>query len=280
MTSTMLVVGAAGGVGLELTKMMIDRGYQVIGTVLNKDEANLVAKEAPGINTVIEIDLSNADNVKPELNSVLSATDMELKGVAVCAGIGLGGPLETTPLADLRNILEVNTVADVAVYQACMPYLRKTKGTLVIIVSNAGRSGIPFLGGYVASKHALEGLGDVMRRESAKFGVKISLIEPGSIKTAMQARLRNSLDDRIAGLSKEEAELYGHLYRAYTGMSSGGKVGMHPKVVAETMADVLESDNPKTRYQLGQDAIDSINMAFNATDEEIDAFYRNIFPID
>lgn len=278
MKSSILVVGAAGGVGLELTRLLVARGYDVIATVLNEAEASLVKTQVPGTRHIVPIDLSNADNIKPALEPLLSAPGTSLAGAAVCAGIALYGPVETAPLANLRKTLEINTVADVAVYQACMPHLRKTRGRLVFIVSNAGRIGIPFLGQYVASKFALEGIGDVMRREAAPFGVKVILIEPGSINTGMQQRQADTIGGDIAALSDEERNNYGYLYRAFEGLLKGAQTGMDPRLVAETMVTALEADEPQTRYQLGPDAIETINMAFAATDLDIDNFFRTIYP--
>jgi NAD(P)-dependent dehydrogenase (short-subunit alcohol dehydrogenase family) len=272
-----MVVGAAGGVGLELTRLLIDRGYRVIATVLNDNEAAQVSGKVAGVHKIVTIDLSDSDAVKPVLDPVLSSLAMPLAGVAVCAGISFYGPLETAPLATLRKTLEVNAVADVAVYQACMPYLRKSQGRLIMIVSNAGRTAIPFLGHYVASKYALEGLGDVMRREAAPFGVKVILIEPGSINTPMQSRQAETIDRDMAVLSDEERTNYGYLYKTFSGLLQLRDTGMAPATVAETMVEALQSDNPLTRYQIGQDAIDTIKMALCSTDEEIDAFYRSIF---
>jgi NAD(P)-dependent dehydrogenase (short-subunit alcohol dehydrogenase family) len=270
MKSAILVVGAAGGVGLEVVKLLLAKGYQVVATVLNDAEAEIVKSEAQGVAHVIKIDLSDADSVKLALTPVLDLLGVDLAGVAVCAGIALCGPLETAPLANLRKTLEINTVADVAVYQSCMPYLRQSQGRIVLVVSNAGRIAIPFLGHYVASKFALEGLGDVMRREAAKFGVKVCLIEPGSINTGMQHRQAEALKKDMLTLTDKDIEDYGHLYHTFAGLLQGANMGMDPIMVAQTILDALEDEIPQTRYQIGQDAVDSINMAFTT--------YRTIFP--
>jgi short-subunit dehydrogenase len=276
MNKTVLLVGAAGGVGLELVKLLLANSYDVIGTVLNDTEAEQVKAVAPDVRCLINMDLSDADAIQSTLKPVLDMPEVNLVAAVVCAGFSYIGPLELQPLNTLRKTLEINTVANVAVYQACMPYLRKTKGHLLLIASNAGRSGIPFLGHYVASKFALEGLGDVMRREAANFGVKVSLIEPGAIKTGMSFGQLEAIDKDMASLTAQETELYGESYQAFKGLLGSIHAGMEPIEVAQAMLGALQSENPETRYQVGQDAIDTIEMAFNLSDRDIDTFYKNV----
>jgi len=277
MKKTVLVVGAAGGVGLEVTKLLLQKNFNVIATVLDDNEAKIVSESAPGVSNTLNIDLSDADSIKPKLDPVLNDPDIELTAAIVCAAISPIGTLESTPLSMLRKTLEINMVSDVAVYQTCMPYLRESKGRLIVIASFAGRSALPCIGHYSASKFALEGVGDVMRREAAKFGVDIVIIEPGAIKTNMSINQLSAMDGIIAALSDDESKLYGDLYRKVKSVISGATAGMKPIEVAEVIISALESEKPETRYQVGQDAIDIINLAFNASDAENDEFYRKLY---
>ncbi|MET0985916.1 MAG: SDR family NAD(P)-dependent oxidoreductase [Steroidobacteraceae bacterium] len=270
MKRTVLIVGAAGGVGMALAKVLSARGYNVVGTVLDDTEAEAVRAAVPDIGWLTTVDLSNADNLLPALAPLRDDQSIELVGVTVCAAISPYGPLETTPLAGLRRTIEINTVADVAVYQACMPMLRKTKGRFVFIVSNAGRFAIPFIGHYVASKFALEGLGDVMRREASKWDVPVILIEPGGIKTNMVYQQIATIKDDIADMSAQVRNLYEDLFLAFQGILDGVETAMPPETVAECIVHALETDDPQTRYQIGQDSIDSIQLARTASDREID----------
>src|SRR5262245_50254990 len=114
MSRKVLVFGAAGGVGLEVTRQLLAQGWSVTATVLNDAEEKVLRAAVSQNIEVLLLDLSNADNVLPTLRKSVK----ELDAVAVCAAIGPVGPLEIMPLAQLRKTFEVNTIADVAIYQA------------------------------------------------------------------------------------------------------------------------------------------------------------------
>lgn len=106
-----------------------------------------------------------------------------LAGLVNNAGIPAAGPLELLPLADLRQVLEVNLVGALAVTQAFLPLLKAARGRIVNISSVAGRSALPFMGPYAASKFALEAMSDSLRRELVPFGVDVVVIQPGSVQS-------------------------------------------------------------------------------------------------
>src|SRR5262249_23321382 len=99
MASRVLVIGAAGGVGQEVAKQLLAQGHVVTATVMDAREEDSLRTVAPGIISVLRLDLSNADSVLSSLPQHITALD----AVAVCAAMGPVGPLETTPLALLRK---------------------------------------------------------------------------------------------------------------------------------------------------------------------------------
>jgi len=268
MNRTALVVGAAGGMGTEITKLLLAKGYAVIATVLDDKEAAQLQAAAPKVGKTVRLDLSNADRVLTELKRLAIPA---LDAAVVCAAIGPTGPLETAPLTVLRRTLEINTVAAAAIYQACMPALCAAKGRLILISSFAGKVGLPFIGHYVASKHALEGLGDVMRREAKQRGVDVILIEPGGVKTPMVAgQLEGVARDRAA-LSPADADRYGAMYDGFLTLVKRSLADMlEPSVVAQAVIVALQSDPPQARYQVGEDS-KFLCEAARKSDSEIDA---------
>ena len=119
----------------------------------------------------------------------------------------------------MRRTFDINTLSGVAIYQSVLPMLRKSKGRIVFISSMAGRSAMPFIGAYVASKYALEGIADVMRREAAPQGVHIVLVEPGGIRTGMVANQLKSNAAEMQALSGEARQLYLYLYEGFQRMA-------------------------------------------------------------
>jgi NAD(P)-dependent dehydrogenase (short-subunit alcohol dehydrogenase family) len=268
MSRKALVIGAAGGMGIEVVKQLLGNGYEVIASVLDDKESAQLKTAAPTVGKVIKLDLANADNVLSELKQLAIPS---LDAVVICAAIGPTGPVEISSLATFRRTLEINTVSAAAIYQACMPALSAAKGRLVLISSFAGKIGLPFLAYYVASKHALEGLGDVMRREARAFGVDVILIEPGGVKTPMvTGQLEGVTRDRAA-LSPENAERYGAMYDGFLTMVRSNHANMlEPSVVADTIIEALQANPPQIRYQVGEDSKFLCDAA-RKTDPEIEA---------
>ncbi|MFA5525128.1 MAG: SDR family NAD(P)-dependent oxidoreductase [Tissierellales bacterium] len=266
MSKQALVIGAAGGVGNAVVRVLLDKGCRVTGTVLNDVEAATVKKTTPGVEALLKVDLSDADAVYTALSSI-DTLDL----VVVCAAISPYGPLETSTLDNFRRTLEINTVAALAIYKATMPALRTTQGRFLFISSFAGKVGLPFIGEYVASKHALEGLCDVMRYEAKTFGVDVILVEPGSIKTAMVSDQLESLASDRERLSAAEAKLYGDMYDNFARLAGQGwETMMEPIVVAEVVVNALFAEKPQARYQVGDDATYLCDVA-RKSDEEIEA---------
>jgi NAD(P)-dependent dehydrogenase (short-subunit alcohol dehydrogenase family) len=268
-----LVIGAAGGVGSLVTQLLVqDGGYDIIGTVMNQQQLDEVRTNVPSLLDAAIIDLADADSIAPALNPVLAKAGA-LDVVIICAAISPFGPLETTPLRALRRTLEINAVADLAIYQVAMPYLRKSKGRLVVISSMAGKVAFPFIGHYAASKHTLEALADVMRREAAEWGVEIVIIEPGGIKTPMVTEELASLVREKAGLTDEVRALYGRHYDIFENvLRDGYPKSTPPETVAQVIYEALTANPVQARYPVGPDAEAILGLAKTLTDRELDKF--------
>src|SRR5437773_1698734 len=139
----------------------------------------------------------------------------ELHGLVNNAGIALAMPLEFIPLQELRRQFEVNVVGQVAVTQAFLSHLRRTRGRIVFIGSIAGQSALPFLGPYAASKHALEAVTDTLRLELRPFDVDVSLVQPGTIRTPIWTKSAEVADELANGAGNELAGLYGERIAAF-----------------------------------------------------------------
>jgi NAD(P)-dependent dehydrogenase (short-subunit alcohol dehydrogenase family) len=179
----------------------------------------------------------------------------QLDGLVNNAGIAIAAPVEFVPPEELRHQLEVNLVGQVAVTQAFLPALRRTRGRIVFMGSIAGRSALPFLSPYAASKHALEALADSLRLELRPFGIHVSIVEPGTIKTAIWARSAKRADELIAGSDGELGELYGERIAAFREIAlKRGAAGAPAEKVAKVVLEALTAERPHTRYLIGRDA--------------------------
>ncbi len=253
MAGGVLVTGASSGIGRATALDLARRGFRVFAGVRKVEDAEALRGEglAP-----VTLDVTDADAIARVRDEVGAALGSEpLAGVVNNAGIGVGGPLETLDLDDLRRQLEINTIAPLAVTQAFLPRLRDARGRVVNMSSVGGRVGQPFLGPYSASKFALEGLSDAMRRELRQWGIHVALIEPGNIKTRIWEKGASQVDELRAKATPEELELYGHnIDRMEKVVGFADRHGAPPEKVAKAVAHALTSDRPRARYLVGADA--------------------------
>ncbi|HEY7923524.1 MAG TPA: SDR family oxidoreductase, partial [Vicinamibacteria bacterium] len=176
MTRTALVTGASSGIGAACAARLVRSGWRVLAGVRRKGDAPEGTEE-------VQLDVTDAAQIKAAADGV-----EELHALVNNAGIAIAMPLEFVPLDELRHQLEVNVVGQVAVTQAFLPVLRRARGRIVFVGSIAGRSALPFLGPYAASKHALEAIADSLRVELRPWGIHVAIVEPGSIRTPIWTR--------------------------------------------------------------------------------------------
>ena len=202
----------------------------------------------------------------------------ELHGLVNNAGIALAAPLEFAPLDELRHQLEVNFLGQVAVTQACLPALRKARGRIVFIGSIAGKSALPFLAPYSASKHALEAIADALRLELSPWGIGVTIVEPGTIKTPIWTRSAARADDLLASMNSREQleELYGERIASFRRVAlARGAAGAPAEAVAEVVEDALTATRPPTRRLVGRDA--RIRAAFELLPDRLrDRVYKRV----
>src|SRR6266511_70517 len=159
--------------------------------------------------------------------------------------------LDVTDADQIRAAAE--TVGDEP--QALLPAIRRARGRIVIIGSIAGRSALPFLGPYAASKHALEAIADSLRMELRPFGIGVVLVEPGSILTPIWTRSAARADDLLERMDGTVTDLYGDRIAAFRKIAmKRGAAGAPPEAVAEVVENALTAERPRTRYLVGRDA--------------------------
>jgi NAD(P)-dependent dehydrogenase (short-subunit alcohol dehydrogenase family) len=200
------------------------------------------------------VDVTDIGSVQ-QLASIVSATVGAdgLQGLVNNAGLATGGVLEAVDLAEFRQVLEVNVTGQLAVTQVLIPLLRLGRGRIVMMSSISGRSALPIMGPYAASKHALEALTDTLRLELHPWGIHVSAVEPGTIATPIWAKALVTAEILVARYSVEARKLYGPLIDAM--LAGLGKVrGAPVELVSDAVMHALQASRPKTRYVVGSDA--------------------------
>jgi len=240
-----LVTGASSGIGEATARRLARAGWEVHAGVRREEDAERL--RGLGLRPVI-LDVTDPGAV--------AALDLErLDGLVNNAGIAFALPVELLPLDELRRVLEVNVVGQVAVTQAVLPALRAARGRIVNVGSIAGRSSLPFLGAYAASKFALEAVTDALRVELRPFGIEVAIVEPASIATPIWTKGGENVQRLLEGLPPDVLTLYGERMTAFRSAAAAAAQRAEPADdVAKVVEHALTAERPKTRYLVGRDA--------------------------
>jgi NAD(P)-dependent dehydrogenase (short-subunit alcohol dehydrogenase family) len=240
---TALVTGASSGIGAASAARLVRAGWRVLAGVREEGQAPEGCEE-------LLLDVTDEEQVRAATGRVEA-----LEGLVNNAGIALATPLEFVPVEELRWQLDVNVVGQVAVTQAFLPALRRAGGRVVFVGSIAGRSALPFLGPYAASKHALEAIADSLRVELAPWSIHVSIVEPGTIKTPIWSRSAARADALMERHDGRVEQLYGERMAAFRRFAADrGAAGAPAEAVAAAVEHALTAARPRTRYLVGRDA--------------------------
>ncbi|WP_188110513.1 SDR family oxidoreductase [Aeromicrobium ginsengisoli] len=248
-----IVTGASTGIGEAMVENFAANGVRVFAAV-----RDLSTVDAHPLVTPVRLDITSAQEALDAAEVVGEALgpDTRLRGIVNNAGIAVGGPLEFLDLDDLRRQLEVNVIGQLAVTQAFLPLLRQHgKGRIVFTSSVAGRMAAPFIGPYAASKHALNGMAESMRRELKPWGIGVSVLAPATVSTPIWDKAGVDVDAAEATLPAQALELYGDALTAMRTISKDARHGGIPaSKVAEAAHHAVFARRAKAEYLVGTEA--------------------------
>jgi len=263
MSQRWLITGSSRGLGRALAQAVLKAGHRVIAT----------ARDPRALADPVE---RYGDAVRP---AALDVTDPEAADRAVAlaveafggldvvvnnAGYGDIGSVEDTSLEDFRKQIDANLLGAIIVTKAAIPLFRQQRsGHFIQISSVGGRLGAPGRAAYSAAKWGVEGFSEVLAREMALVGVKVTIMEPGGFRTdfaGASTRLkagRPEYDAVVGAAARMQA--------AYDGKQPGD-----PKKAAQVLLAVAAMDKPPLRLPLGSDAIAAISAADRSRLVEVD----------
>jgi NAD(P)-dependent dehydrogenase (short-subunit alcohol dehydrogenase family) len=256
---SVVVTGVSTGIGYSAAQTLIAKGFHVFGSVRSAVDAERVAASLGPNFTPLIFDVTDQPAAFEAADQVRQALKGQtLAGLVNNAGIAVSGPLLFLPLDQLRRQLEVNVIGAAACIQAFAPLLgvepglKGPPGRIVNISSVAGKNGAPFLAPYAASKHALEGLSESLRRELLPFGIDVIVIGPGAVATP------------IWGKSSGAEEPYAHtpygpaLKRLAAYMGANGAKGLKPEKLGRLIHHALTTKKPRLRYAITPNPIQGL----------------------
>lgn len=248
---SIVVTGASTGIGWGCVKVLVARGFHVFGSVRKQADAERLKNEFGASFTPLLFDVTDEAAVAAGARTVAAALkDEPLAGLVNNAGIANPGPLLHLDIAAFRQQMEVNVTGQLIVTQAFAPLLgaapdrrTRTPGRICMMSSVGGKQAAPFLGPYSASKFALEGLSESLRRELIIYGVDVIIIAPGAIATPIWDKADTVDVTRYANTPYAKP-----LETVKRYMLEMGRKGFSPERIGEVVHTALTAPNPKTRY--------------------------------
>lgn len=247
---SVVVTGVSTGIGWGITKVLIQRGFRVFGSVRKTQDAERLSKEFGELFVPLLFDVTDESAVQAAAQYVREQLNGEtLFGLVNNAGIAAPGPLIHLPTEEFRYQLEVNLVSVLIVTKAFVPLLgadrslRGQPGRIINISSVSGTSAFPFVGAYAASKHGLEGFSETLRRELILYGIDVIIVGPGPIATPIWDKAEQADTSLYANTDYVDAA-----QRAKEFMIRSGKNGLPPEKVGEVVWQALTTRSPSTRY--------------------------------
>ncbi|HVA09282.1 MAG TPA: SDR family oxidoreductase [Acidimicrobiales bacterium] len=234
-----VVTGASTGIGRSVADRLHRDGWHVIG-------ASRRGTGPEGGWTPVTMDVDDDRSVTTVLDSVIG-THGSIHALVACAGWGLAGPVEQTQIGDAKAQLETNFWGAVRVVQSVLPIMRRqAAGRIILVSSIGGVIGIPFQAFYSASKFAMEGYGEALAYEVAPFGIHVSLVQPGNVRTDFTGSRRKvnppEGDNPYARTCGKAVEL----------MERDEASGVPPEDVSAVIAKLLGDKRPRRRVSVGK----------------------------
>jgi NAD(P)-dependent dehydrogenase (short-subunit alcohol dehydrogenase family) len=246
MSRTVVVTGASTGIGRATALHLANRGWRVLAGVRREEDG---AALGSSVEPVI-LDVTDEDDI-----AALAQRAGELQGLVNNAGIAVNGPIELLALEEWRKQFDINVLGVVAVTRALLPALRAGGGRVVNVGSISGRTAMPFLAPYAASKFAVRAINDSLRRELRPWKMHVALIEPASVATPVWGKSDAEAERLIAGFRPEDRALYAkRIERVRAIAAREARAGAPPEDVAAKVEHALTARRPRTTYPVARGA--------------------------
>jgi NAD(P)-dependent dehydrogenase (short-subunit alcohol dehydrogenase family) len=271
-----LITGCSTGIGRSAAERLATKGWPVYASARRLETIKDLADNGCQL---LELDVCDEQSMR------FAVAEVEKDHGAVFAlvnnaGYGQEGAVEEVPMDDVRRQFETNVFGLSRLIQLSLPGMREQGGGRIVNVSSmGGKISIPGGGYYHATKHAVEAISDTLRFEVRRFGVHVSVIEPGTIKTAFGDTAASSVERLRNPASPYAAfnDVLAHrINDAYEGKLA--RFAAPPEAVARVIEKAITSRRPRTRYRVTVAARAMLTMRKLLPDRGWDFFLRSQFP--
>jgi NAD(P)-dependent dehydrogenase (short-subunit alcohol dehydrogenase family) len=267
-----VITGASTGIGAATARELARRGFHVLAGVRRDRDADAI--RGPGIEPLI-IDITNPDHIQALASRVRGDPQgRAVRALVNNAAVGVNATVEAFAIDEWRRLFEVNLFGHIAVIQTLLPALIRSKGRVVNISSVGGRIAMATYGPYAGTKFALEAVSDSLRREVARLGVQVVVVEPGAVRTEMAGRAIATAHELASTMTPEQSQRYAGLVQAITAQTASfTKSGLPAEAAAKVIAKAVTARRPRTRYIVGRDAALLTRLARILPDRILDLLF-------
>lgn len=266
------ITGAGSGLGRDIAMGLAAKGYRVFGTAMSPDEIADLKQASGGAVTLSRCDITDEAAVKGWASEVGANTDGQLDVLISNAGILTPGPLEVLSLSAIRREFDVNVFGALAVVNAFLPALRKSRGRIVQVSTWTATLPLPFNGPSGASKAAFDAFAAVYRAELKSFGIDVVLAVAGNMRTGGPAKTAAALERIGEGMTPEQRALYGKTFDTFAAtLNKMQDSGLDSVAAARRVIELAEEVPAPSRGPVGADAEEILRFVHEKSDAEQDA---------
>ena len=268
-TKHILITGVSSGIGRDTLRLLHLNGYHIFGSVRKELDAKNLLKEYPERFTPLIFDVQDQDAVVKASKIVFDNCDA-LFALINNAGVAVPGPMQCMSEEDFERQLDINLKSVRRITNLFLPLLgaspnhNHTPGRIINISSISGLFNSPFNGAYCISKHALESITDIYRRELRKYGIKVIAIEPGPIKTEIWQKNLNSMEKYA------NTDYFDVLQKADMMIENAEKSALPVTRISNLILKCLIKKHPKTRYIVHRNKLAFKLLAYYLPDKLVD----------
>jgi len=267
-----LITGVSSGIGYGATKELINRGYTIFGSVRKQEDAQRLKAELGEKFFPLVFDVTDQPSIEKAAEEVKTHLKGNgLGGLINNSGISVAGPVEHLSIDDVQYNFNVNVLGIFRVTKTFLPLLGTQQdhpslpGRILNISSISGKITAPYMASYTGTKHAVEGMSHCLRQELLPYGIDVVIIGPGQVQTPIWDK--GSLDEFA------RTQYHPSMMKFFTYLVNRGKKGMALDECSRRIANIFETEKPKTRYAIVQNKFQDWILPLLMPDRIMDRLY-------
>ena len=270
-----LITGVSSGIGYGAAKELINRGYTIFGSVRKQEDAQRLKAELGGKFFPLVFDVTDQPSIERAAEEVkILLKGNGLGGLINNSGVSVAGPVEHLSIDNVEYNFNVNVLGIFRVTKAFLPLLGTRKehstlpGRILNISSISGKIPAPYLASYTGTKYAVEGISHCLRMELLPYGIDVVIIGPGQVQTPIWDK--GSLDEF------KDTQYFSSMMKFFTYLIAKGKKGMTLDECSRRIANIFETEKPKTRYSIVQNKFQNWVLPLLLPDRVMDRLLRKL----